>query len=120
MRNQYVAPLTAVEHDLADEYPARGEVQLDAHPLADAVVQLDGHVARRLEDVVRVGRVPDRVLLEVLPAHRERDHRLREHLTKETIANYPAYTPTSPAHVDTRLYNYNSQLLFKNGLIKHL
>lgn len=77
--------LTAVKNDLADQYPARSEVKLDAHPLAYAMMQLDGDVARALEDIVRLVHVADRLLLEVLPAYAERDHRLGEYLMGTSV-----------------------------------
>lgn len=80
-----VVVLTRVKDDLADKYPPGREAQLDAHPLADAVVQLNADVARVLEYVVLHVRVVYRLVLEVPPADRERYYCLRKDLPEQNL-----------------------------------
>lgn len=62
------------------------EPQLDE--AADAVVQLDGDVARALEDPVLHGGVGDGLPIEVSATHAEKYLRLGEHLRRDRENNF--------------------------------
>jgi len=97
--------LTRVEGDFADHNPLGRKAELQFDEAADAVVQLDGNVARSFKDSILDVRVGDGLARKVLAADAE------EHLGLGKDLQHAQHHENSPSDIPLRFYIYLKSLL---------